>query len=156
MQGQTSRRENRGHTYRMENWALEASDSEKNNELYWIISLTWAHSKLMWKRVLTDIWNIHTGKNQVEMSIGYYLCKQHCWNSTTWNIRSLLFHHHKKLLKQRNVQKRISKKILKAKEISIVRIKSLISFAQGKIKLSSVINYKKKTESLLSRQWNKS
>lgn len=136
-------RENRGHTYRMENWALEVSDSAKNNGSYWIIGLTWAHSKLLWQRALKDILDIYTGKNQVEVNISYHLCKQHWWSSTTWNKQCLLFHHHKKILKQTNVQKRITHT---HKKISLIRIKILISFAQEKLKLSSIISYRKKKE----------
>lgn len=75
--------ENRGHTYRMENWTLEVSDSEKNNGSYWIISLTWARSQLLWQRVHKDILDIYAPKYHVEMKMRYYLCKQHCWNNAT-------------------------------------------------------------------------
>lgn len=75
--------ENRGHTYRMENWTLAVSDSEKNNGSYWIISLTWACSQLLWQRVCKDILDIYTSSYQVETKMRYYLQKQHCWKSAT-------------------------------------------------------------------------
>lgn len=60
MQGQISRNtEQRSHLQDGEP-NLEVSDSKKNNGSYWIISLTSAHSQLLWQGVHKDSGYLHT------------------------------------------------------------------------------------------------
>lgn len=139
--------ENRGHTYRMENWTLAVSDSEKNNGSYWIISLTWACSQLLWQRVCKDILDIYTWNYQVEMKMRYYLQKQHCWKSATGisNACNFIISPPQKDTEPRNVQTRVTKKQSNHhRNTLIIRIQSLISYAQEKLKLWSVNSYRKK------------